>query len=333
MHLGLRAARFACAAVLVAAPVQAQNAGNTGNAGRVDGRRLMADVEALAADSMEGRRTGTEGNERARRYLERAFTEAGLQPLGDSFRTPFPLRSQDATPLQGVNFIGCIAGQDSSRIIVISAHYDHLGRRNGSIFNGADDNASGVAALLEIARAFRTQPPQHTLLFVAFDAEEMGLQGARAFVANPPLPVERIAINVNLDMVSRGDKGELWVAGTHHYPFLRPFVEELAARAPVTLRIGHDLPGTGTDDWTTASDHGPFHAAGIPFLYFGVEDHRDYHRPTDDASEIEPTFFARSVETILEAVRSLDRELDRRVPARKAGAAEKAGFAAGADNS
>jgi hypothetical protein len=123
-------------------------------------------------------------------------------------------------------------------------------------------------------------------------------------------------------MVSRNEKGELWVAGTHHYPFLRPFVERLAERARVKLQIGHDLPGTGTNDWTTASDHGPFHAAGIPFLYFGVEDHADYHRPTDDPAAVEPDFYVRSVETILEGVRSLDRELDTLVP-RRTGARDR----------
>jgi Zn-dependent M28 family amino/carboxypeptidase len=298
---------------LMPAPLLAQN----GNGSRtIDARALLADMHALSADSMEGRRTGTPGSEKARRYLERAFADAGLQPVGSSFRQAFTFGARDSSRVQGVNFIGRIRGQDTSRVIVITAHYDHMGRRGNDIFNGADDNASGVAALLTVARTFRNSTPQHTLLFAALDAEEMGLQGARAFVANPPVPIESVALNVNLDMVSRNEKGELWVAGTHHYPFLRPFVERLAERARVKLQIGHDLPGTGTNDWTTASDHGPFHAAGIPFLYFGVEDHADYHRPTDDPAAVEPDFYVRSVETILEAVRSLDRELDTLVPKR-----------------
>jgi Zn-dependent M28 family amino/carboxypeptidase len=119
-------------------------------------------------------------------------------------------------------------------------------------------------------------------------------------------------------MISRNAKGELWVAGTHHYPFLRPFVEQLAARARVTLQIGHDLPGTGSNDWTTASDHGPFHAEGIPFLYFGVEDHEDYHRASDDPAKVDADFYGRAVETIHAAVRTLDQELGTRVPQRGA---------------
>jgi Peptidase family M28 len=278
----------------------------------IDSARLMTDLRALSADSMEGRRTGTPGGERARRYLDRAFAGTGLAPVGGEFRHPFGEGGEGGEG--GVNFIGRIAGRDTSRVIVLSAHYDHLGIRNGQIYNGADDNASGTAAVLEIARHFAHTRPAHTLLFVAFDAEEQGLRGARAFVAAPPVPLQAIAIDVNLDMVSRNEKGELWVAGTRHSPFLRPFAEHLAADAPVTLRIGHDSPGTGSDDWTDASDHGPFHDAKIPFLYFGVEDHPDYHRPTDDADRIEPQFYIHAVETILSAVEALDRDLDRLIP-------------------
>jgi Zn-dependent M28 family amino/carboxypeptidase len=146
-------------------------------------------------------------------------------------------------------------------------------------------------------------------VFVAFDAEEHGLQGARAFVDAPPVARDRIALNVNLDMVSRGDTGELYAAGTHHTPALRAPLEEVAARAPVTLLFGHDRPEDGPNDWTMQSDHGAFHQAGIPFVYFGVEDHPDYHQPTDTADRIDPGFFARAAATILDALRTLDTAL------------------------
>ncbi len=277
----------------------------------IDSTRLLLDVRNLSADSMEGRRTGTPGGEMARRYLDRAFAGAGLEMVGDAYRRPFRL----STGEEGVNFVGRKQGQDTTRVIVVSAHYDHLGRRGDAIYNGADDNASGTAAILAIARAMAGTKPAHSLLFVAMDAEEEGLQGARAFVAHPPLARARIAIDINLDMVSRNDKGELWVSGLRHYPFLRPLIEQLAARAPVTLRTGHDTPGTGSDDWTGASDHGAFHAAGIPFLYFGVEDHPDYHRPTDDFERIQPGFYVHCVRTIAVALVALDEQLDALIPA------------------
>ena len=116
-----------------------------------------------------------------------------------------------------------------------------------------------------------------------------------------------MVLNVNLDMVSRNERDELYVAGTYHYPSLLPLVQRLAGEAPVTLRTGHDRPDLPSgDDWTLLSDHGPFHRAGIPFLYFGVEDHEDYHMPTDTFDKIDADFFVRAVETVRRALRALD---------------------------
>jgi Zn-dependent M28 family amino/carboxypeptidase len=196
------------------------------------------------------------------------------------------------------------------RYIVVTAHFDHVGVRQDQIYNGADDNASGTAALMEIARWFAANPPMHSIIFAALDYEEGGLIGARGFVASPPVPASSIVLNVNMDMVGRNTKNELFAAGTSHYPFLRPYLDSVAARAPITLRFGHDDPnGPPRDDWTSQSDHGAFHRAGIPFVYFGVEDHPDYHQPTDDVERLMPQFFAGAATTVLDAVRTLDRNL------------------------
>ena len=310
----LRASTLAALAALIAAGAAGAQATRTAS---IDAAALLGDLRTLAHDSMEGRRTGTPGNEKARRFLDAAFARAGLKPIGPSFRHSFTIAGRaGGQAVDGINFVGRITGTDTTRAIIVTAHYDHLGRRGDDVFNGADDNASGVAALLALARVFAVEPPQHSIVFVALDAEEGGLRGARAFVAQPPVPVMMMALNVNLDMVSRNEKGELWVAGTHHNPSLRPFIERLAETAGVTLRIGHDVPGTGSNDWTSQSDHAAFHAAGIPFLYFGVEGHPDYHRATDDVERIEPGFFVRCAETILAAVRGLDRALDTLIPRR-----------------
>jgi Zn-dependent M28 family amino/carboxypeptidase len=190
---------------------------------------------------------------------------------------------------------------------VLTAHYDHVGVRDGNIYNGADDNASGTAALLALAAHFKQNPPENSIIVAALDAEESGLRGARAFVDSPPIERSAILANINMDMVSRNDAGELWVAGTHHYPQFLPLAEKVAKTAPVKLRIGHDRPGvTGQDDWTSSSDHGAFHEAKIPFLYLGVEDHADYHKPTDDAVRIKPDFFGRAVATVIQIVREVD---------------------------
>jgi Zn-dependent M28 family amino/carboxypeptidase len=281
----------------------------------VDSARLMGDLRILAADSMEGRLAGAPGGLRARSFLVSRFQEIGLAPLLTAgYTQTFPVVGPDSVRREAANVIGHIRGsEDPNRYIVITAHYDHLGVRGGQIYNGADDNASGTAALLEIARHFVADPPRHTIIFVALDAEERGLErglaGARHFVANPHVPIDRLVVNVNMDMVGRNDRNELYAAGTYHYPFLRPHLEAVGAGAPITLRFGHDSPDLGSDDWTLQSDHGEFHQAGIPFVYFGVEDHPDYHRPTDTAAGIQPLFYSGAVTTVLTAVREFDRNL------------------------
>ncbi len=286
----------------------------------VSAERLMAAVTALASPEMEGRAAGSAGGAKARAWILARFAALGLESFGEGFEQPFDL--PPSTPAQpkattgaeagtrGVNLVGLCRGTDAGLpAIVLSAHYDHLGIRNGVLYPGADDNASGVAALLELARACTGQRFRHDLIVAAFDAEEGGLRGARTFVASPPVPRERLALNVNLDMVARGDRNELYLAGLTPYPALRPLVEGHAGRAPVRLRFGHDTPGTGVDDWTLQSDHGAFHAAGIPFLYFGVEDHPDYHQPSDTADRIDAAFFAAAAGTILDVLRTLDADL------------------------
>jgi len=275
----------------------------------VDAARLIADVAVLAHDSMEGRAAGTEGNRRARAFLARALAETGARPLGGAYDQPFE-QPFDWERGSGVNLVGAISGRgDDSEVIVLTAHYDHVGVREGQVFNGADDNASGVAALLEIGRRIAVDPLEHTLIVALVDAEELGARGARAFVAEPPVPLEHMALNINLDMVSRTD-GLLWAGGASHTPALRPVLERVAARAPVTLRLGHDRPGAPEgDDWTQLSDHVAFHERGIPFVYFGVEDHPDYHRPTDDVERVDPGEYVAAVQTILMALRELDAAL------------------------
>jgi hypothetical protein len=279
----------------------------------IDNEQLIADVRTLAHDSMEGRRPGTPGGERARTYLRARFEELGVVPVGhDGFEHPFDFTPRGGdSQLRGVNFVGMVRGTThADRYIVVTAHYDHLGIRDGEIYNGADDNASGTGALLGLARYFAGAPPEHSIVFVAFDAEEMGLQGARAFVDAPPVPRQQILLNVNMDMISRNENDELYAVGTWHYPWLRPAIEAATADAPVTVRFGHDSPDLPPgDDWTLASDHGPFHQAGIPFIYFGVEDHPDYHQPTDTFENIDPDFYVRAVETIRRVLRSLDADM------------------------
>jgi Zn-dependent M28 family amino/carboxypeptidase len=294
----------AVAIVCLAAVAGAQTAG-------VDGPQLLRDLETLSADAMEGRLPGTPGGARARAYIVQRFKEAGIEPLGGSYERQFSFRDRRGTSdQQAVNIIGVIRGRrDPDRYIAITAHYDHLGVRNGEIFNGADDNASGVAALLAVAARANADKPEHSLLFAAVDAEESGLNGSRALLQDPPVPREAIVLNVNVDMVARDAKNVLFASGTFHYPFLKAYLKGVA-RAPVVLRLGHDAPGTKEDDWTKDSDQFSFHQAGIPFIYFGVEDEAQHHKPTDDAETVTREFFIGAANTILAAVRAFDANLE-----------------------
>lgn len=272
-----------------------------------DAGKLIEDVRVLSADDMEGRSPDRPSITKAREYIKKRFAEVGVQATEQAFDVR--MRGQE-TAAKGINYVATIKGKKKAdKYIVITAHYDHLGVRNGEIFNGADDNASGTAALFAIASYFKKHQPDHSLILVALDAEEKGLVGARHFVANPPVPKESIILNVNMDMIGRNDRGELYAAGAFSYPHLKPILEKVQAKAAVKLLLGHDDPKTGRDDWTNQSDQAAFHAAKIPFIYFGVEDHNDYHRSTDDFSGIQPEFYVKAVETITTAISRLDKEL------------------------
>tara|TARA_R110001599_G_scaffold1889_4_gene9628 strand:- start:15169 stop:16053 length:885 start_codon:yes stop_codon:yes gene_type:complete len=272
----------------------------------LDTVQLIEDLRFISSDATEGRRTGTEGNRIAREYLITRFQEEGTEPFQDSYTHEFSFESRRTQEeMTGINVIAKVEGKTDS-MIVITAHYDHLGRNDSLIFNGADDDASGTAALLAMADYFAKEQPNHTLIFAAFDAEEMGLQGARAFVEDSAL-LSMVKLNINMDMISQNDSSEIYAAGTHHYPDTKPVLESIDT-AGLKLLFGHDTPDLGYNDWTFSSDHGPFHSKGVPFVYFGVEDHENYHKATDEFETIPQEFYKSSVQLILNAVLAFDKQ-------------------------
>ncbi|WP_207511492.1 M28 family peptidase [Longitalea luteola] len=269
----------------------------------IDSSSLINHLAYLSSADMAGRETGTPGNQLAREYIVKIFDSLQLGKAGDSYLQTFPIGNDSSN--QGTNIIGVIKGdQYKNNYIVITAHYDHLGTRSGDIYYGADDNASGTAALLAMARYFKEHPPKHSILFVAFDAEEKGLLGSKYFVSHAPIPLSAIIANVNMDMVSRNDSNEIYASGTKHYPFLKKYVDSVQVYTPVHILFGHDGEKTGIHDWTNQSDHFPFHQNQIPYLYFGVEDHADYHRPGDTFDKVNKSFYYQ-VCTMITAVASL----------------------------
>ncbi len=276
------------------------------------GDKALDDVRILSSDAMQGRAPGTPGSAMARAHILQRFGEIGLAPIGASFEQPFSYAKRDGAKVNAVNLVARIPGTvKGGKAMVISAHYDHLGVRGDEIFNGADDNASGVAGLLAVAEAFKANPPQHDVILAVVDAEEGGLRGARAFVANPPVPLSTIALDVNFDMLSKNTKNELYVSGATPFPSVKPILDAVAATAPVTLRQGHDTDADGKhNNWTDQSDHYAFGEKGVPWVYFGVEDHPEYHKSTDDFETIPQDFFKRSIATVIAASLALEKGLD-----------------------
>jgi hypothetical protein len=324
----MKAVRFNVLAVLVPLlltacalqqPANTMSPATTAGKPELDSAALVSDLRTLSSPAFAGRETGSDGSRLAQEYIKRRFTEIGLTPFGASYLTPFAFtrpgrngRPEKAYP-SAANLIGHIRGSvNPERYMVVSAHYDHLGVQGGKVFLGADDNASGVAAMLAVAAHFKKHPPHNTIVFAAFDAEEAGISGARYFVNASPVPIKQIAVNLNFDMVSRNDNNEIFAAGTSYTPGLKPLVERVAATSSVKVRFGHDSKPAGTApdyDWTNQSDHAKFHEQGIPFLYFGVEDHADYHKPGDTFEKINPVFYAEVTRLLVSTAEILDRNL------------------------
>ncbi|WP_420571589.1 M28 family peptidase [Kordia sp.] len=260
---------------------------------------LLKHVKELSSDAYEGRETGTAGAIKAKNYIISEFEKLGVKPLGKTFEQTFPL-PKNKNIQQGENILGFIKGSlKSEEYIVISAHYDHEGIKGGKIYNGADDDASGISALIAFAEYFQKYPPKHSVILAAFDAEEKGLIGSYYFVENSIVPKTQLKLNINMDMISRSDKNELYVVGPQYYPQYKSLIKNTKTSGNVSLKIGHK-------EWTFASDHAGFHKAKIPFIYFGVEDHEDYHKPTDDFENIHPTFYTNVVQTIISFFQIVD---------------------------
>lgn len=255
----------------------------------LDSLLLTRMLFSLSADSCEGREPGSEGHRRAQRIISAEMRTLGLDSFENSLEQIFPA-AQNNQVVTAKNLVGWIKGSVfPDQFIVVTAHYDHLGKNAaGQIYSGADDNASGVGVLVALAKYFKANPHPYSLIFVACDIEESALQGSFYFVKRMREKnlLEQVVLNINLDMVARSDNDELFICGVRYNPTLRTLVESTQALLNVKLLMWHDDAGQG-GNWTNLSDHYPFHEVRIPFLYLGVEDHADYHQPTDRADKID----------------------------------------------
>jgi len=270
-----------------------------------DENELLKHVKSLSSDLFEGRRTGTKGSAKSRKYIVNQFHTLKVQPLGKSFEQSFSFIEKRKV-FEAVNILGLIKGTKVPKeYIVISAHYDHEGIKYGKIYNGADDNASGISALFAFAEYFKKFPPKHSVILAAFDGEELGLKGSEYFVKNSIISSNDIILNMNMDMISLSDKKELYVVGVSENKKLKDLIINSRQSSVIKLVSGHDGEDN-LDNWTYSSDHANFYKKGIPFLYFGVEDHKDYHEPTDNYENIQPEFYTEAVKTIISVFKKID---------------------------
>ncbi len=189
------------------------------------------------------------------------------------------------------NVAGYWKGSDpelKNEFVVIGAHYDHVGVISDSVYNGADDNASGTAGILEVAQAFARSPerPKRSILFIAFAGEEKGLFGSRYYTENPLVPLDQTVAMLNLDMISRNDTNEVAIIGTLSSPDLKKINKE--ANTSVRMDLKYDQ-----DRYFLRSDHYSFYRKGIPVLFYNTKDTPDLHKPTDDPEKIIPEKMAR----------------------------------------
>lgn len=256
--------------------------------------QLKADISILSHDSLEGREIGTKGEIIAANYIASRFLESKLSKgNNDSYFQIFtkkqPLHPHDTSFLGaefiGRNIIGFINNKAKSNII-IGAHYDHLGWGNeGSLYtgepmihNGADDNASGVAAMLLLAKKLSSNNLQHNFIFIAFTGEEKGLLGSNYFVNNPSIPIENTSFMINMDMVGRLDnERRLAIYGVGTSPSFIPTINQISEP---NFEFKFDSSGVGP------SDHTSFYLNNIPVLHFFTGQHEQYHKPTDDVELI-----------------------------------------------
>uniref|UniRef100_UPI0040478739 M28 family peptidase n=1 Tax=Algoriphagus sp. TaxID=1872435 RepID=UPI0040478739 len=280
---------------------------------------LKRDLTFLAADDLEGRAIGTIGEQKAAEYLAQEFEKLGLKPMGtNGFFQEFTV-SKPSNPheeavigtegagITGRNVIGYL-DKKAEKTIVIGAHFDHLGmggqgslhRGDSAIHNGADDNASGTAALLALAKIFQSESLKSNILFIAFSGEENGLWGSNYFVKNSTLDLKLVNYMINMDMVGRlNPEKSLAIHGVGTSPSFPSILDPINTDS---LKLVPSESGVGP------SDHTSFYLQDLPVLHFFTGQHEDYHKPSDDSDKINYEGLVQVVRYISRLVVALDSE-------------------------
>ncbi|HRH41055.1 MAG TPA: M28 family peptidase [Pyrinomonadaceae bacterium] len=297
-------------------------------------QNLRKHVNYLASDKLEGRRTGEKGATFSAGYVANRFAnsklKAGFVKNGKaSFLQPFPYKPRnekgeilpEAKEAQAYNVIGILEGTDAvlkNEAIVIGAHYDHLGHggmgslaaNSTEIHFGADDNASGTSALIELARTFaQTKANKHTIIFIAFGGEEEGLLGSKFYVNNPVFPLNKTVAMFNMDMIGRLKDDKLTVGGigtANEWNELVKRKNEIYFDNNNGYGVGKKFDLQLNEDGFGPSDHSSFYGKQIPVLFFFTGTHLDYHKPSDTAEKINYAGLTKISSYVSDIVKTID---------------------------
>jgi len=284
---------------------------------KIEEKNIKAHIKILSDDAMQGRQTGSAGERMALSYIEKEFKALKLQPKGESnsFEQAFPFKSGvHGTGTEGIahNVVAYLDNK-ADKTIIIGAHYDHLGlgengssldaNPQGKIHNGADDNASGVAGVLELARYFSKNKitEKSNFLFICFSGEELGLYGSKYFTEHPTVDLTKVNYMINMDMIGRLNPTtkSISVSGSGTSPVWETTLKNITG---TQLSIKTDSAGVGP------SDHTSFYLKNLPVLHFFTGSHSDYHKPSDDWDKINYAGEKEVLELIVALIEKLDNE-------------------------
>ena len=277
---------------------------------------LIEHLKTLSSDLFAGRKIGSQGNKLAQQYIKQSLVNSGVLPFSGNYYHAFR-KQKNFNHVDGTNIIGVVKGSEYlDSFIVLSAHYDHLGVKGGAIFNGTDDNASGVAALFSFAEKIQQHPLKHTVIFLFTDGEESGLYGSKAFVAQNKKLLKSIKLNINLDMLSGYsntrtlhyiEKGLTTLIGAQNY---QNFKNNVGATIKIKSRFRQagsaGLFASNKINYVAASDQSSFHRAKIPFIYYGVGVHPHYHTKNDDFAHANIAFYVNACHFIYNKIIFID---------------------------
>ncbi len=255
--------------------------------------QLMDDLTILASPKANGRRTGTRGHKFSYQYIIERFKGIGLAQWNNSYihRFSHPKLKQKI----GINVLGYLPGTvHSNKLIVVTAHYDHLGGQGRNVYLGADDNASGVAMMMALATHLTRNSPQFSVLFVATDAEEKGLLGSEQLIASKTIDINKVVFNINLDMVARA-KRLYYLSSKPKNDILHQQIKQIEQTCLISRRTHRSFSNTKVIDYKKASDHFSFARLGVDYIFIGGGQHADYHGVGDNVARISPTHFSNRV--------------------------------------